>query len=168
MKATVIRVEHVQQKEVLADYQKKLNEFLTTPVDGKIPRWDSSLRASTIQRRRADYGPSARWTRTSRRRFSGSSSPNHSPGQSSGPWYRSFPRSYAEREPIRGHIGAGASRAAWWYTARMPVLRWHAQPFTSMRTAFAFLPGQVGRTSSPKPVGTCDKPPTPLVACART
>ena len=37
MKATVIRVEHVQQKEVLADYQKKLNEFLTTPVDGKIP-----------------------------------------------------------------------------------------------------------------------------------
>lgn len=37
MKATVIRVENVQQKDVLANYQKKLNDFLTTPIDGKIP-----------------------------------------------------------------------------------------------------------------------------------
>jgi hypothetical protein len=37
MKATVIRVEHVQQKDVLADYQKKLDEFLTTAIDGKVP-----------------------------------------------------------------------------------------------------------------------------------
>jgi hypothetical protein len=37
MKATVIRVEHVQQKDVLADYQKKLDAFLATPIDGKLP-----------------------------------------------------------------------------------------------------------------------------------
>ena len=37
MKAKVIRVEHRQQKEVLDEYESKLNEFLTTPIEGKVP-----------------------------------------------------------------------------------------------------------------------------------
>jgi hypothetical protein len=37
MRATVIQIEHRQQKNVVADYQKKLDEFLATPINGKIP-----------------------------------------------------------------------------------------------------------------------------------
>ncbi len=38
IKAAVIRIEHRQQKEVLDEYEKKLNEFLMTPVDGRSRR----------------------------------------------------------------------------------------------------------------------------------
>lgn len=37
MKATVIRASHVTEKDLLESYQKKLDQFLTTPVDGKLP-----------------------------------------------------------------------------------------------------------------------------------
>lgn len=37
MKSTVIRVSMPMEKDLLELYRKKLNEFLTTPIDGKIP-----------------------------------------------------------------------------------------------------------------------------------
>lgn len=38
MKATVIRVSMVLEKDLLALYQKKLDEFLATPIEGKLPQ----------------------------------------------------------------------------------------------------------------------------------
>lgn len=37
MKATVIRASMVKEKDLLELYQKKLDVFLTTPIDGKLP-----------------------------------------------------------------------------------------------------------------------------------
>ena len=37
MKVTVIRVSHATEKNLLENLQKKLDEFLRTPIDGKLP-----------------------------------------------------------------------------------------------------------------------------------
>jgi hypothetical protein len=37
MKTTVIRVSNVMEKDLLANLQKKIDEFLTTPIEGKLP-----------------------------------------------------------------------------------------------------------------------------------
>ena len=37
MKATVIRVSHATEKNLLESLQKRLDEFLSTPIDGKLP-----------------------------------------------------------------------------------------------------------------------------------
>ncbi len=37
VKATVIRVSHKTEKALLEDLQKKLDQFLSTPVEGKLP-----------------------------------------------------------------------------------------------------------------------------------
>ena len=38
MKATIIRVSNVMEKDLMANLQKRLDAFLTTEVDGKLPQ----------------------------------------------------------------------------------------------------------------------------------